>query len=213
MKNKYKLFLPIVIIFLGFSAMAECPNMGKPKLNIQFKYGKVHYINNKSSSGFPGNAGPNATGLTVSDLKTNVSGETKVMTAKNGSQCITIGKLDVSVGFPRIDVYIDKKYRPGTCNYKVIKEHENYHVRVYQEGLKFFSKKIKEAYQIALNNLKPVELISGMDGQDIANKMLDQIEKDVQPLNDYVMKKLIEQNLVIDTEDSYQQETDRCPEW
>ena len=213
MGDKYKLFLPIVILFLSLSVHAQCPDMGKPKLDINFKYGKIFYVNDKSSKDFPGEPYSSVMGLTVTNLKNKASASIKMQQIGKNSYCFLLSKLNIEIGFPRIDIYIDKKYRPGSCNYKVIKEHENYHARVHQEGLKFFSKKIEEAYKIALNKLRPVEFRSEDGAQQISLQMIKQVGEEVQPLLYYVQKRLTEENLVIDTSSSYEAESKRCPNW
>ena len=213
MRNKYKLFLPIVILFLGFSAFAECPSMKEPKLDIHFKYGKIHYINNKSSDEFPATPYSSVMGLTVTSLQNGVNAQSEVKTNPSGGFCVYPRTLKVVIGYPRVDVYIDKKYRPGTCNYKVVKEHENYHARVQLEGLKFFSGKIKSAYKVALLKVKPVEISDPSEAMQANSQIVEQIKADVQPLLEYVNKRLTEENMVIDTETSYEEESRKCPKW
>jgi len=210
---KYKLFLFLVIIFFVQAVWSACPDMGKPILNINFKYGKINYINNKSNKDFPQAPYSSVMGLTVTDLQRKASGDNQIQSTKDGGFCVMLQQLNVDIGFPKVDIYIDKKYKPGTCNYNVIKEHENYHARVQQEGLKFFSKKIKEAYQIALSKIKPVETYSKAGAQDAASRMIKQIEQDVAPLMEYVQKRLKEENMVIDTQASYEAESKKCPKW
>lgn len=213
MRYKYNFFLLVVILFLCIPAFAECPKSSRPILDIEVNYGKIHYIHTKSSKDFPGKAPPTAMGLTVTDLQSRASGEAKVQSNQEGNLCVSLYKMKVKIGFPSVDIYIDKKYKKGTCNYKVIKEHENYHARVQQEGLKFFTPKIKEAYKIAANKVQPVEISSPDEAQEISGQMVRQVEAEVAPLIEYVKKRLQEENMVIDTEESYKEETSKCPSW
>ena len=213
MRYKYNFFLLVVILFLCVPAFAECPKAGSPILDIQIDYGKIRYIHTKSSKDFPGGAPATAMGLTVTDLQSRASGEAKVQSNREGNLCVSLHKMKVKIGFPSVDIYIDKKYKKGTCNYRVVKEHENYHARVQQEGLKFFTPKIKEAYKIAANNVKPVEIASPEEAERISSQMIWQVEKEVTPLIEYVKKRLHEENMVIDTEESYKEETSKCPSW
>ena len=215
MKNKYNIFLLIVILFFAFSDCANgaCYNKPSGKLNIRFNYGKVSYINNKSNSQFPQKPYSTVMGLTVSDLKRQSSANTQIESDEHNNFCVYINELNVEVGYPKIDVYIDKKYRPGSCNYNVVKDHENYHVRVQQEGLKFFAPKIKEAYQIALKKIKPQQAYTQSDAKRIAEGMVQRIEKDVEPLMDYVQQRLREENAVIDTNEAYIKDSKKCKKW
>lgn len=215
MKYKYNIFLSFVIIFFALSAWGSslCNNVAPAKLNIRFNYGKVSYINNKSNSQFPQKPYSTVMGLTVSDLKRQASANTQIISDSYDNFCVYIEELIVDVGYPKIDVYIDKKYRPGSCNYNVVKDHENYHVRVQQEGLRFFAPKIKEAYQIALNKIKPQSAYTEQDAKMIAEDMMRRIEKDIEPMMTYVQQRLKEKNAVIDTEDAYIKDAKKCPKW
>lgn len=214
MKFKYSIFLSFVIIFFTLPCFGGiCDNVPSSKLNVRFNYGKVSYINNKSNSQFPQKPYSTVMGLTVSDLKRQTSADTQILSNNRNNFCVYIEQLNVDVGYPKIDVYIDKKYRPGSCNYNVIKDHENYHVRVQQEGLKFFAPKIKQAYQIALNKIKPQFAYTQNDAQMIAENMIKRIEKDVDPLMEYVQQRLREENAVIDTDEAYVKDAKKCRKW
>lgn len=214
MRFKYSIFLSFVIIFFTLPCFGGiCDNVPPSKLNIRFNYGKVSYINNKSNSQFPQKPYSTVMGLTVSDLKRQTSADTQILSNNRNNFCVYIDQLNVDVGYPKIDVYIDKKYQPGSCNYNVIKEHENYHVRVQQEGLKFFAPKIKQAYQIALNKIKPQFAYTQNDARMIAENMIKRIEKDVDPLMEYVQQRLREENAVIDTDEAYIKDAKKCRKW
>lgn len=215
MKYKYNIFLSFVIIFFACICQADslCDNVPAATLNIHFSYGNVSYINNKSNNQFPQKPYSTVMGLTVSDLKRHATADTQIISNARDNFCVYIKQLNVEVGYPKIDVYIDKKYRPGSCNYNVVKDHENYHVRVQQEGLKFFAPKIKEAYKIALNKIKPQSAYTEQDAKRVAENMIYRIEKDVEPLLDYVQQRLREENAVIDTEEAYIKDAKKCKKW
>ncbi len=213
MKNKYKLFLLIVITFFTSLGWAACPDAPTPRLNIKFNYGKKNYINNKSNDQFPQKPHKNVRGLTVTDLQRKTSGDTEIRQVAPSAYCVSLERLNVQIGYPKVDIYIDKKYRPESCNYKVIKEHENYHARVQLEGLKFFEPKIKEAYKIALEKVKPIETGSKESANQAASRLIQQIESEVAPLINYVQQRLVEENMVIDTDDSYAEESKKCKNW
>lgn len=213
----YHVFILASIFFLGFTtneALAQCNAYKKePTVRVHFNYGNVYYDNSKSSSQFPAMPYSSTMGLTSTQFVHSISVSGFNVPQKNGTICVGIESVTVDIGFPRIDVYIDKKYRPGTCNYNVIKEHENYHVRVQQEGLKFFSPKIKEAFEIAARKINPQMARSKSEASALLQQMSTQIKKDVTPLLNYVEKRLKEENQVIDTKEAYIKDAKRCPKW
>lgn len=204
-----------VIVFLcagTINSFAQCTNMPKPSVHVAINTGQVTYNNKLNREQFPAKAYAETMGLTVTQLISTMDADT-VFKQKGQRGCVALKNVRVEIGFPKIDVYIDKKYKPNSCQYNVIKEHENYHVRVQQEGLKFFSDKIKEAYKVAAEKLDPVSVTSPQEATTAANKMLEQIKKDVTPLITFVEKRLREENAVIDTEEAYRDTSKKCKRW
>ena len=80
------------------------------------------------------------------------------------------------------------------------------------EGLKAFENTIKKAVRIAARNVKPVSGNNGNVNQ-VVSGFVKQIKADIQPLINYVDEKLKEKNAVIDTPQSYADETKKCPRW
>ena len=216
MKTKYKIALFLTCLLGTTSSLwAQCASYKKtPFVQVNVNYGKIFYDNTKPNTEFPVEKyDKNVRGLTHCELKTSAEIKPFIKDIGKGRYCVGVEKLTVNTGFPRIDVYIEKKYKPGTCNYTVVKNHENYHVRVQQEGLKFFSGKIKKAYQIASNNIEPRLVTSESEARNAVKNMLEQITKATQPTVSYVTEQLKIKNKAIDTEESYTQETKKCPNW
>jgi len=212
--NVLEFFVTLFFVFIAQRAVASCAGYTEPvQLDIKVNYGKIYYDNTKSNSQFPSKPYATTMGLTVTELKQNLRADTKVIPLRDGTFCVALDTIHIDLGFPRIDIYIDKKYRPGTCNYRVIKTHEEYHARVQQEGLKFFEPKIRKAFQIAARKLKSEQAFSESQVHALAESMLGRVMKDVKPTMDFVQKRLREENMVIDTPESYEAETKKCPSW
>lgn len=217
MRYEYNTLKIIVILFLCFglkNANATCDVYhSQPIINTKIDYGKIHYDNTKSNSQFPSKPYASTMGLTVSDLKQDMNADINIIPQADGSFCITLKQVNTYIGFPRIDVYIDKKYKPGSCNYNVIKAHENYHVRVQQEGLQFFETKIRQAVRIAASKIKAERVYSTDQAKSVASSMLSRMQNDIKPTMDFIKKRLVEENMVIDTPKSYAAETKKCKKW
>ena len=216
--KQYISFILYVTLFFYSSQIttahaASCSSFKRPvTVRVNINPGIVKYNNSLSNSQFPSKPYDTTMGLTVAQLTVNMQARSFVREDSSGA-CIGLDELTVNIGFPQIDVYIDKKYRPGTCPYNVIKEHENYHVRVQQEGLTFFGPKIKEAFNIAANKIEPRSLSSPSQAQNVLNQMVAEVKKDVDPLIKYIEKRLREENEVIDTDQSYRETTKKCKKW
>ena len=183
------------------------------EVELLIDLGKPKYINSLSGTDFPAKPYSTTMGLTTAYLKTEMNATNFVQEINHQTVCLGLKKLIVKISYPDIKVFIDKKYRPGSCPYKVIREHENYHVRVHQEGLNFFSKKIKEAFVIAANKIDPIQISDSREGEKAFEGMIQAIQKDVAPLLSYVEYRIKEQNMVIDTKSSYEKDASKCQHW
>ena len=183
---------------------------------VETKPGYVRYITHLSRKEFLKNApvkmSPNTLGMTVSKLGLTGSAEPRIE-PKGKTACVQIKSMKLTIGYDTLDVYIDKKYKPGSCEYEVVKEHENYHVRVSQEAMAFFRPDIEKALREALRKLKPVEARSNDEAQAAFNNQFHQVIRELQPLIDHINQKIAEKNYIIDTPESYAQTTALCKNW
>lgn len=182
-------------------------------IDLTIDLGKPKYINSLSGTEFPAKPYSTTMGLTTAYLKTEMNATNFVQEINHKTVCLGLKKLNVTISYPEIRVFIDKKYKPGSCPYKVIREHENYHVRVHQEGLNFFSKKIKEALVIAANKIDPIQISDAGEGKKAFEGMIQAIQRDISPLLGYVEYRIKEQNMVIDTKSSYEKDASKCQHW
>lgn len=81
----------------------------------------------RSGSGLP--AGAMARGLTVDDLAAEARTTLSMVTRGQG-RCVALQAIDGTVRSRAVEVLIDRDYRPGSCQYRVILEHEREHVRI-----------------------------------------------------------------------------------
>ena len=136
---------------------------------MNIKTGTVRYITHLSRNEFlrkaPQKMSPNTLGMTVSKLGITGSAEPDIQPMGNRTFCVQIKRMDLDLGYNTLDVYIDKKYKPGSCEYEVVKEHENYHVRVSQEAMMFFRSDIEQALETALSHIEPEYAYSQNEAQ------------------------------------------------
>ena len=212
---KYALTLLFCLILSG-KANAFCRTI-TPWANVETKTGTVRYITHLSRSEFLRNApqkmSPNTLGMTVSKLGITGSAEPEIQRADNRSFCVQIKRMDLVLGYNTLDVYIDKKYKPGSCEYEVVKEHENYHVRVSQEAMMFFKRDIEQALETALSHIEPEYAYSSAEAQKIFNRQFTRVLREIQPLIDYINNKIAEKNYIIDTPESYAKTSALCKHW
>lgn len=209
-----KLILLICLLFAQ-NAMALCAQ-NKVEIITYAKPGKVVYDHTLSRHQFqkvsPVPVSPNTLGLTLTHLTVNATG-TPYIQREGGRFCIGIQKVIFEIGYDEIKVLIDKKYPVNSCPYRVIKEHENYHVAVSQQGMAFFKKDIEKALKEAVTELRPEYAYSAERAKQIMKKQFDLVLKRINPLIKHINQKIAEKNYEIDTPESYRKTTKLCPKW
>jgi len=126
---------------LPFSASAQgCPQAPKPEIEVQTPYLEVSMNSVPEPvayAPFPKametSLGPGWTinGLTV--VRPLVKTQITTADAKvDGKTCVWVTKAVVSFGFfEPANIYVSSRYKPGTCEFDAIRNHENQHVGIH----------------------------------------------------------------------------------
>lgn len=95
------------------------------------KYGSKA-LNTKSNSSYGGDY---VVGLTSLQSTTTIDFDGPVwQDDETGGECFA-PRIEISLNYAPIQVFIGNEFKPGTCSYKVILEHEKQHVDLYRENL------------------------------------------------------------------------------
>ncbi len=178
--------------------------------------GLIKYNNRLSRQEFlakhPGHNSETTVGLTVARF--DLDGRGIPMLKQQGMKaCVGLEEIKLTMGYDTLEVYIDKKYKPGSCEYRVTKDHENYHVRVFQQAMKFFKPDVEKALKKAVQKLSPVVVSSQAEVDAVIQNQFEQVMKEVQPLIKHINHKIAEKNEKIDTPESYLKTTKLCKKW
>ena len=211
------MFLSLFLLFLfsAQNASAFC-NTISTRVYISMNPGNVRYVTTQSKKDFirsaPNPVSPNTLGLTVAYL--NITGDARPnVETQDGKTCVSLGTLNFKMGYDDLVVYIDKKYKPSSCEYQVIKNHENYHVAVAQQAMTFFKPDVEAQIQKSLQKLKP-QLVTTAEEKDMVLKnQFNQVMNDLRPLINHINKVTAEKNYQIDTPESYAKTKALCKNW
>lgn len=219
------MFLGIISLFVSVSHASErCQKtQSRVPIEMNLSYGNVEYLNNVRSSNFQSflhketGYRPQLTemvrGVTFAASSIGVQSNGKVRQFSPNSYCVELESVKVNFGYDRVIVLIDRAYRPGSCQYRVVKEHEDTHVFLNRDTLRFYSKYVHdEAYKIA-QKIMPRPAGSAAEAKKVLEEMTAEIQNAVLPINDFFMKIKEEENLKIDTPESYAKTTRLCKSW
>lgn len=208
-------YIFLLSLFLAQNANAFCTGQ-TPRIVLDTETGRVQYVTHLSKDEFarqsPVPVSPNTLGLTIAKLNVTGTGVPDIQ-QKGVRACIGIREMRLKIGYDTLKVFIDKKYRPGSCEYDVVKEHENYHVRVSQEAMTFFRPDIEKALNRAVRKITPEIVTSQAEAQAVFQRQFRQVMRDIQPVLDHINAKIAEKNYEIDTPESYRRATALCHNW
>jgi hypothetical protein len=72
-------------------------------------------------------------GLTVSEINSAQRNEIWGLERGGAPLCAWLRKIKVQISFTRLDVFVAKEYKPGSCQHAAILAHENEHVAIEKE--------------------------------------------------------------------------------
>ncbi len=214
-----KLFL-FLICFLVSPVFAQnaipfCTGMAT-RITVHTRPGNPQYISQYSREDFLRKAdsqfSPYTLGLTVVKPEVTVSVKPELKELL-GQICVGLSDVEIEMSYPSITVYIDKKYPPSSCEYRTIKEHEDYHVNVAQQALTFFRPDVERVAGQAISELAPKIVYSRSEVMAEVNKFATKINNALKPLVQHIKAKLAEKNAAIDTEEMYHETTAVCQNW
>ena len=212
---KKRLFVFLLYFLYAQNANALC-DKNEIQIDISAPNPAVIYDTSHSRNEFQsltnGPMSPNTLGLTTAAIQVGMSGETFVQ-PEGTRVCIGLKTIHFTLGYQSLKVYIDKKYPKNSCNYQVIKDHEDYHVGVFQQALTFFRPDIERELREAVKNLRPEYAYTTARAKQIMQRQFNQIQARIKPLLDHINRKIAEKNYAIDTPESYRETTKLCPTW
>ena len=217
--KKIILTLMFLIIYVpAYAASPGCPDRDRtPIINVRTTDAGVQYEYGLSSEeimhvgGSNANITANTRGLTYIRLQTRAS--FSVVTLTNGkTKCAFPASVDVFIGYelPQY-VYIDKRYAPGSCQFEVIRNHENEHVRINRETLALIVSVIRKGLTDAvMNNGYPIVVPSADAGNQAITGNLEEVFKS------YIAAHIQQRNTMnamMDTPQNYAATSRLCPYW
>lgn len=149
-------------------------------------------------------------GLTRMSLDFRMQANTKVFTRDRRNYCVSLSKVKAHLGFKDFEVYVARRYKPGTCAYRVTKAHEMTHVSLYRRELGDAVGPFKTALAEAAAR---IPVIWSRDPQAATGKMLRDLDRAIQPVLKRMNREMEISNGRIDTKEAYAREHRKCRDW
>ncbi len=149
-------------------------------------------------------------GLTQATFRSGMRTRVTAYPLDNGRYCVVPTTVDMDLGFSEFTVYIDRKYRAGTCEHQALRDHEDTHVAIYRDNLERFAPLVKARLIKAVRRFKAVIVTAPDSGAD---EVLERLQRAVGPVLDNLQKAADADNARIDTQASYDTVQDQCRNW
>ncbi len=108
-----------------------------PQVVVTVDAGEIAYIHDRNRKGIAalGNMGPARliNGLSHFQARRNTRYAYRLV-QQGGRICAMPTRIDISLSLGRIDVYLARELRRGSCAYRVTLAHENRHVAIHRRG-------------------------------------------------------------------------------
>lgn len=148
-------------------------------------------------------------GLMGRDLKWEFRAQ--VQGERRGNRyCVGLKHAEMTIGYDRIDVYVDRRYRPGSCQYQVILEHENQHVSNFRNILGTYLPVIRRRLA---DEAAAAPAISAGTMSAGARHFVNLLRDRLTPLIEQMQAEMAAADARLDTADSYRATQARCDGW
>jgi hypothetical protein len=150
-------------------------------------------------------------GLMVPDLDISTQGHYSAV-RHGGAYCFWANRIDVTLQYHSIEVFIAAEYDERSCAYREILKHEKAHVRVARENLERYAPRVRYALTSLLipKPTAPKQVASPEAAKTEMNKLFAKLLK---PVYEEMLDALVKAQRALDTPASYRRVKQRCRNW
>ena len=156
-------------------------------------------------------SGPHEKALGVTYVETvfSLQGAVNIKPTGRGF-CVYVDRVDVDFGWDRMEVYVASEYKPGSCEYRTVLDHENQHVSINQSVLRETAPRVRATMEGILRDQQPIYIASATGGADRA---LTAIQNRMNGVLDNFQQAMSTRNGGIDTASNYSAIGEMCSDW
>lgn len=149
-------------------------------------------------------------GLTRTAVKFDISTQLQPLRLSSGMYCLWLTRVDAILRYADTVIYIDKRFKPGSCQYETVLDHEHVHVAINRETLWQHAPRIRAALEEAVRHTNPVVVEDLVRDRDWPITLVQQaVDADLAAFN----KARDQINWAIDTPDNYRRTQALCSNW
>ncbi len=172
----------------------------KPLVDTHYGYKELTFL-----GAIAAGSGNYALGLTRGSAAAQFASSTPSASDRSQRWECSSPQLILSLGFKPMTVYIAKEFPAGSCAYNEIYEHEQRHVKAYQEHLAAIAKDLEEALKRRFGEglwHGPIGQTKVLLQQELNERWLPYIQREIRRVDDT--------QALIDTPEEYARVADSC---
>lgn len=210
--------LAAALFLLPAAAFASCTaSVSAPVFNVAMKDLPVNYRFDLDSSalaklanqkGMPGLKGEIPYGLTIGRYDLEVTINTDSMRDGSG-YCAQLRSAQVEIGLKQLDVVVDRRFAPGSCQRQAVLDHEAQHVEVFREAVRYYLPALERA--VSRTSLPLNQHVADRGAARAA--YLGPITDALKPIFAAINGRARDGNTRLDMPESYAAVFKRCSEW
>lgn len=200
---------------------ARCPSADAlPRVSLETMPGRVVYDSRHSRQDlrrFQGKRGAarqrgewHPIGLTITELQFRTKISVQSLPAGDGRHCAALTAVEAQLGYDTITIYVDRRYRRGSCPYVNVLEHEHLHLGIFRDTLAVYAPKVERRLSQAARRLETVSARSPERG---AEKLQKALQREMAPLFKEMNDRIDAANERLDTAANYTREKAKCSNW
>lgn len=150
-------------------------------------------------------------GLTQTKTAFSVEVRLSFFRLPEGRFCVQLTQLEANWRATQLQVDIAREYRPGTCPYREVLDHENQHVLIAQTQFAVAERKLRSRLIELASGFRPYITTATVNRakRDVAASFMAGVQN---VLNSYRVESE-RANALIDTQENYRRVTSRCADW
>jgi hypothetical protein len=127
-----------------------------------------------------------------------------------GGYCVYLSEVNAEYGYRSHDVFVASEYRPGTCEYNAILDHENQHVAINRATVREAGPALRQELEQSLQTMPPKFTRDPQFGTDraLADVMLT-LNKQADAVGSAQARK----NAALDSKGNYDAIGELCAGW
>ena len=206
------LFLLPAAAFASCTASVSAPAfsvaMKDPPVNYRFDLDSAALAKIASENGMPGLKGEIPFGLTIGRYDLEVTVNTDSMRDGSG-YCAQLRAAHVEIGLKQLDVIVDRRFAPDSCERRAVLDHERQHVEVFREAVRYYL----PALERALTRTSLPLNIHVADRNAARAAYLGPITDSLKPIFTAINGRARDGNTRLDMPESYAAVFKRCDHW